>query len=49
MDAGKENLPSHNLAVRQISEAINALLSNDRMTCLRYIEFASRTIGSPLE
>jgi len=49
VDAGKENLPSPNLAVKQISEAIDALVSNDRMTCLRYIEFAARTIGSPLD
>jgi hypothetical protein len=48
VDAGKEQIPSNNLAVKQISEAINALVSNDRMTCLRYIEFASQTIGSPL-
>jgi hypothetical protein len=49
VDAGTENVPSHNLAVKQISEAISALASNDRMACLRYIEFASQTIGSPLD
>ena len=49
VDAGQESVPSHDLAVKQISEAINALVSSDRMTCLRYIEFASRTIGSPLD
>ena len=49
VDAGKENVPSHDLAVQQISEAISALTANDRMTCLRYIEFASETIGSPLD
>jgi hypothetical protein len=48
VDAGKESVPSNNLVVRQISDAINALVSNDRMACLRYIEFASQTIGSPL-
>jgi hypothetical protein len=48
-DAGKEQLPSDNVAVKQISEAISALVSNDRMTCLRYIEFASQTLGSPLD
>jgi len=49
VDAGKESIPSNNLAVKQISEAINALVANDRMTCLHYIEFAAQTIGSPLE
>lgn len=49
VDAGQERVPSHNLAVKQISEAIDALVANDRMACLRYIEFASRTIGSPLD
>jgi hypothetical protein len=49
VDAGKESVPSQNLAVTQISEAINALAANDRMTCLRYIAFASQTIGSPLD
>ncbi len=49
VDAGQESVPSHNLAVRQISDAITALASNDRMACLRYIEFASRTIGVPLD
>jgi hypothetical protein len=49
VDAGKESIPSKNLAVTQISEAISALAANDRMACLRYIEFASRTIGSPLD
>jgi hypothetical protein len=49
VDAGKENVPSTNLAVKQISEAIDALVSNDRMTCPRYIEFAAQTIGSPLD
>jgi hypothetical protein len=49
VDAGQESVPSHDLAVKQISEAIEALADNDRMTCLRYIEFASRTIGSPLD
>ena len=49
VDAGKESIPSKNLAVRQISEAIDALAANDRMACLRYIEFASRSIGSPLD
>jgi hypothetical protein len=49
VDAGEDSVPSKNLAVTQISEAIDALVSNDRMTCLRYIEFASRTIGSPLD
>ena len=49
VDAGKESIPSKNLAVTQISEAIGALAANDRMACLRYIEFASHTIGSPLD
>ena len=49
VDAGKEQEPSHDLAVNQISEAINSLVANDRMTCLHYIEFASRTLGSPLD
>ncbi len=48
VDARKPITPSHDLAVKQITEAIDALAANDRMTCLRYIEFASRTIGSPL-
>lgn len=48
-DAGKEQLPSNNIAVKQISEAIDALVANDRMACLRYIEFASQTLGSPLD
>jgi hypothetical protein len=49
VDAGKEQEPSNDIAVKQISEAIGALASNDRMTCLRYIEFASQTLGSPLD
>jgi hypothetical protein len=49
VDAGTESVPSDNLAVKQITEAIDALATNDRMACLRYIEFASRTIGSPLD
>jgi hypothetical protein len=49
VEAGKESDPSDNLAVKQISEAIAALTSNDRMTCLHYIEFASRTLNSPLD
>jgi hypothetical protein len=49
MDAGQERYPSRDLAVKQISEARNALTSNDRISCLRYIEFASQTIGSPLD
>ena len=49
VNAGKASVPDHNLAVKQISEAINALAVNDRMACLRYIEFASQTIGSPLD
>jgi hypothetical protein len=49
VDAGKESLPSNNLAVKQISDAINALLANDRMACLHYIEFAALTIGTPLD
>ena len=49
VDAGKEQEPSDNAAVKQISEAINALAANDRPTCLRYIEFASQTLGSPLD
>ena len=49
VDAGKESVPSDDLAVKQIADAINALASNDRMACLRYIEFASQTIGSPLD
>jgi hypothetical protein len=49
VDAGRESVPSNSTAVKQISEAIDALSSNDRMACLRYIEFASRTIGSPLD
>jgi hypothetical protein len=49
VDAGKEQEPSHDLAVKQISEAINSLVANDRMACLHYIEFASRTLGSPLD
>jgi hypothetical protein len=49
VDAGKESVPSHDLAVKQISEAIDALAADDRMACLRYIEFASQTIGSPLD
>ena len=48
VDAGQETYES-NLAVTQISEAMGALAANDRMTCLRYIEFASQTIGSPLD
>jgi hypothetical protein len=47
-DAGKESVPSPDLAVNQISEAISALIANDRMACPRYIKFASQTIGSPL-
>ena len=46
--AGEEDKPSDDLAVKQISEAIEALVSNDRMNSLRYIELASATIGSPL-
>jgi hypothetical protein len=49
VDAGTESVPSDNLAVKQITEAIDALATNDRMACLRYIEFASRTIGSPID
>ena len=49
VDAGKESEPSDNTAVKQISEALTLLAANDRMGCLRYIEFASRTIGSPLD
>jgi hypothetical protein len=49
VDAGKEQEPSHDAAVKQITGAINALAANDRMTCLRYIEFASQTLGSPLD
>jgi len=49
VDAGKEQIPSNDLAVKQITDAITALAANDRMTCLRYIEFASQTIGSPLD
>jgi hypothetical protein len=49
VDAGKEQVPSDNLAVKQISQAIEALAANDRMTSLRYIEFASQTIGGPLD
>jgi hypothetical protein len=49
VDAGKEQEPSNNAAVKHISEAINALAANDRATCLRYIEFASQTLGSPLD
>lgn len=48
VDAGKEREPSNDLAVKQISEALGALTVNDRMNCMRYIEFASQTIGSPL-
>jgi hypothetical protein len=49
VDAGQESVPSQNLAVTQISRAIDALAANDRMTSMRYIEFASQTIGSPLD
>ena len=49
VDAGTEQHPSDNAAVKQISQAIDALLANDRMACLRYIEFASRTLGAPLD
>jgi hypothetical protein len=49
VDAGTEQQPSDNAAVKQISEAIDALVANDRMACLRYIEFASRTLGAPLD
>lgn len=48
IDAGKEREPSDDLAVKQIAEALGALNANDRMNCVRFIEFASRTIGSPL-
>ena len=46
---GRRRYRVDNLAVTQISEAMGALAANDRMTCLRYIEFASQTIGSPLD
>jgi hypothetical protein len=49
VDAGKENEPSQNAAVKQISDALAALAANDRMTCLHYIQAASETIGSPLD
>jgi hypothetical protein len=49
VEAGKEQEPSRDAAVRQISEAIDALVANDRMACLRYIEFASQTLGNPLD
>jgi hypothetical protein len=49
VEAGKEQEPSNNAAVKQISEAISALVANDRLACLRYIEFASQTLGSPLD
>lgn len=48
VDAGTEHDPSGDLAVKQITEALNALTANDRPGCLRYIEFASQTIGAPL-
>jgi hypothetical protein len=49
VDAGRESVPSDNAAVKEISEALGALSANDRMGCLRYIEIASQTIGSPLD
>jgi hypothetical protein len=49
VDAGQESVPSHDVAVKQISEAIEALAANDRMACLQYISSASQTIGSPID
>jgi hypothetical protein len=49
VDAGQERVPDDDLAVKQISAAIQALESDDRMTGVRYIEFAGQTLGSPLE
>jgi hypothetical protein len=47
--AGTERQPDQDLAVKQISQAIEALRANDRLACLRYIQFASHTLGHPLE
>ncbi len=49
VDAGQERTPDDNVAVKQIAEAIAALQANDRMASLRYIEFASTTLGTPLD
>jgi hypothetical protein len=49
VDAGREKEPSRNAAVKQISEAIDALAANDRLACIRYIEFASQSLGGPLD
>jgi len=48
IDAGKEREPSDDLAVRQIGEAIAALIANDRMNSVGMIERASATLGVPL-
>ena len=48
VDAGKERDPADDRAIRQISGALAALTANDRTGCVRYIEFASQSIGAPL-
>ena len=49
VDSERQSVPGHDLAMKQISEAIGALAANDRLSWLRRIEFASRTIRGPLD
>lgn len=49
VDAGREREPSDDLAVRHIADSIRALAARDRVTALRYIEFAAQVMGASLD